>query len=282
MAATKPPVLLVVLDLNPVIWGSYQNKDIPALSPEISLVSFLHEFQLFVAEYLALGEGKIRIMACTPRGCTFIPSTMKNQCGIATSDEIAGEIRRLAEREAEYACKHPLIYSSISGALSESLCYLNRIMRQNISQQQIQSSNSLFSSDFDMHKPEWGRILLLWASPESSDESQQVINAAFSAKRMNLHILPLLSSAHWVGSEQSNVLKTVENDSVDLKPKCACHGRTVDIAYSTVLKLPFVVDAPQYLMNENKHIPRKDILKSYFMKELPEIGGSECGENCNH
>lgn len=118
------PHLLLIVDVNPITWGSYGSKEEKRLSPTLPFPMFFEQIMTFISSYLLCGDGSITILCCAPHGCAFIPITTNAHCTIQNMKTIRSQFLQFVKTQAVECKKNPLECSPLAGSLSKGMCCL--------------------------------------------------------------------------------------------------------------------------------------------------------------
>ncbi|KAH7826632.1 General transcription factor IIH subunit 3 [Monocercomonoides exilis] len=189
----KNPFMMLVIDINPIIWGAYGNKDTKDIAPKIPFLQAFEHLITFISSYLIMSEGSICILACSPRSSTFIPITTQKKCVISDIPTIRKQLLQLVEYEMKESKKQPKAFFSVSQGLSTAMCYLHKKekIHEPHSKRDLSSENVKPIASGKEEQPQntiYPRILVVWATPLCTDSNSAVMNVAFSAKRMGIAI----------------------------------------------------------------------------------------------
>jgi hypothetical protein len=116
--------LVVIIDINPVIWGSYQELNSEDFAPQISFNTFFNHTMEFLSSILINSEGNICIIASSPRRCSFVHSSSKKFVNIHEMGDIKAQLIKLVKEESLHAIKYSRVHSCLDGSLSCALCCL--------------------------------------------------------------------------------------------------------------------------------------------------------------
>ena len=123
MNKTSPHLLLIV-DVNPLVWGSFGKEDCQDIAPTISFSQFFEQTMTFVSSYLLSGEGSITILCTTPTSSSFLPITTTTHCTIQNLSEIRSQFLNFVQEQTVASQKEHMRESYLAGSLSKAMCCL--------------------------------------------------------------------------------------------------------------------------------------------------------------
>ena len=125
MTSTAPHLFLLV-DVNPITWGSFSKPSQYVVPPTLPFPSFFDQFCTFLSSYLITGEGSVTVLCCSPHGCLFVPVTTKSRCTPQDIPQIRQQMLQFVREQAEECkkqCKiNPRKVSPLAGSLSKTMC----------------------------------------------------------------------------------------------------------------------------------------------------------------
>ncbi|KAH9832185.1 transcription factor Tfb4 [Rhodofomes roseus] len=255
--------LSVVVDLSPNHWYLSSTRTQQNARP-LSLKSFLSQLLVFLNSHIACkDENTLAVFGALPGRSVMLHSSTNESSGnpfeMADADtyrpfkildaEVMQTIARHVETLGPSDIKKPV---ELVGALSKSLCYINRITTAS----STQSNEQTAALD--------PRILILSVSPDQSSSYIPIMNSIFAAQKLKVTIdickvygsesVFLQQAAHLTGGSYLHLeradallqyltmsflpppsirqlLSVPTQDKIDFRAACFCHKRIVDIGF---------------------------------------------------
>ncbi|CAI2163012.1 14541_t:CDS:2 [Funneliformis geosporum] len=239
-------LLVLIIDTNPLIWTRL------AKSTGLSLKEALQHLMVFINAHLALKhDNEVAVIAShvdvrlSEDTDQTINSNMYQRFKVV-NDQVINNMKELFEDLSKLNSYPEKASSMIAGALSMSLCYINRIMR---------------ADEIGHIKP---RIFITSVSPDSPYQYISIMNCIFSAQKLGIPIdvckvhgedaVFLQQAAHITGGRYlklpipqgflqflmitflpdrftRNYQCLPGEEKVDFGAACFCHKRIIDIGY---------------------------------------------------
>ncbi|OBZ86094.1 RNA polymerase II transcription factor B subunit 4 [Choanephora cucurbitarum] len=253
-------LLVLIIDTNPFAWNESGRADLP-----LSLDDALNQLLIFINAHLALKyNNKVAVIASHVGQSQFIYPLPDNQEPTMSvngnkrnanmyphfqivTDQIVSNLQKiLSSTNTEFQDQDMGASTTMTGALSMALCYINRVMKM----------------DDEGHiKP---RILVLSVSPDSAYQYIPLMNCIFSAQKASIPLdvckvfgeetaflqqaanitggvyvkventqalLEYLMMAFLPDRYARHYLNLPSQDQVDYRAACFCHKKIVDIGY---------------------------------------------------
>ncbi|GAA5817587.1 hypothetical protein MFLAVUS_011135 [Mucor flavus] len=253
-------LLIIIIDTNPFAWEECSKSEIP-----LSLDNALSQILIFINAHLALkynnkvvviashvGQSRILYPLADNEETTLSINGNKRNANMyphfqVVTDQIVSNLQKLlSSTSVEFLKKDMGASPTITGALSMSLCYINRVTK----------------TDEEGHiKP---RILVLSVSPDSAYQYIPLMNCIFSAQKASIPVdvckiygeetaflqqasnitggvyvrvenpqalLEYLMMAFLPDNYSRNYLNLPSQDQVDFRAACFCHKKIVDIGF---------------------------------------------------
>ncbi|KAI8380774.1 TFIIH subunit Tfb4/p34 [Blakeslea trispora] len=253
-------LLVLILDTNPFAWNESSKADLP-----LTLDDALNQLLIFINAHLALKyNNKVAVIASHVGQSQFIYPLADNQEPTMSvngnkrnanmyphfqivTDQIVSNLQKiLSSTNTEFHDQDLGASTTMTGALSMALCYINRVMK----------------TDDEGHiKP---RILVLSVSPDSAYQYIPLMNCIFSAQKAAIPLdvckvygeetaflqqaanitggvyvkvensqalLEYLMMAFLPDRYARHYLNLPSQDQVDYRAACFCHKKIVDIGY---------------------------------------------------
>ncbi|EPS97727.1 hypothetical protein FOMPIDRAFT_147470 [Fomitopsis schrenkii] len=255
--------LSVVVDLSPTHWYLSSTRSQQNSRP-LSLKSFLSQLLVFLNSHIACkDENTLAVFGVLPGRSVMLFSSLSeisgNPLDAADADTyrpfkvLDGTVMRTIAEHVENLGPSDLEKPvELVGALTKSLCYINRITATS----SAQSAEQTASLD--------PRILILSVSPDQSSSYIPIMNSIFSAQKLRVTIdvckvygsesVFLQQAAHLTGGSYLHLeradallqyltmsflpppgirqlLSVPTQDKVDFRAACFCHKRIVDIGF---------------------------------------------------
>ena len=116
------PHLFVIVDINPIIWGSYGQTTQCIRQTTLSFSDFTEQLFRFLSAHLLFGESSITILCCAQHGCSFLPTTTKFRCTPQDIPQIRKEFIHFVREQAQKCSTSPRKTSPLAGSLSKAMC----------------------------------------------------------------------------------------------------------------------------------------------------------------
>ncbi|KAI8335990.1 TFIIH subunit Tfb4/p34 [Choanephora cucurbitarum] len=253
-------LLVLIIDTNPFAWNESGRADLP-----LTLDDALNQLLIFINAHLALKyNNKVAVIASHVGQSQFIYPLPDNQEPTMSvngnkrnanmyphfqvvTDQIVSNLQKiLSSTNTEFQDQDMGASTTMTGALSMALCYINRVMKM----------------DDEGHiKP---RILVLSVSPDSAYQYIPLMNCIFSAQKASIPLdvckvfgeetaflqqaanitggvyvkventqalLEYLMMAFLPDRYARHYLNLPSQDQVDYRAACFCHKKIVDIGY---------------------------------------------------
>ncbi|KAI8889870.1 transcription factor Tfb4, partial [Backusella circina FSU 941] len=253
-------LLVIIIDTNPFAWNESANAAVP-----LSLDTALSQILTFINAHLALKHNNKVVVIASHVGYSKIlyplpdnePPTLSINGNVrnanmyphfqVVSDQIVSNLQKmLSNTDTDFLKRDMGSSSTITGALSMALCYINRVTK----------------ADEEGHiKP---RILVLSVSPDSAYQYIPLMNCIFSAQKASIPLdvckifgeeaaflqqasnitdgvyamvenpqalLQYLMMAFLPDRYARNYLNLPSQDQVDFRAACFCHKKIVDIGF---------------------------------------------------
>jgi len=234
-------LLVLVLDVNPFLWGQRSEK-------EIHFSTFLDHIMAFINTYLMLHhQNMLAVIASHVKESQFLfpqPKGHGDERAIdfsETRDKIISKLKELANLPIAPSQPQACMFSA---SLSLGLCYINRITKEKLN-----------------IKP---RILIMQISPDVSSQYVPVMNCIFSAQKQSITVDSCILSAqdssflqqasHITGGvyikppQQEGLLQYLLScfladafarkylslpalSNVDYRASCFCHKKIIDMGF---------------------------------------------------
>eukprot|EP00250_Pteridium_aquilinum_P001485 c11677_g1_i2 orf=94-1008(+) len=247
--------VVVLLDVNPYFWGARSVSNTVSSSTGLTFNQFMQNVVLFLNSILLLNNlNEIVVIVYGARSCGFVfnsnlEKTKNEKQQISPSLKILKQLDEFLQKEEalpKSAEKDTYSeYSLLSGALSMSLCYIQRTLKAGPSHPQP-------------------RILCLQCKSDAPQQYVAVMNAVFSAQRSMIpidtcivgteHSAFLQQAAHITGGvymkpslpegifqyltvvfatdlHSRRFLRLPRPTGVDFRASCFCHKKIIDMGF---------------------------------------------------